>query len=160
MEQGGLSKDELQHLFENLEVLKSLAEQCIASNAKDSRICHPHSDRPVQIASETAPSSDHRQTTADASGRSTESRGGTRAVPSSITSNADTVTHVVLTAESLDQHANIPSHLSFHSTVMPSNGRIRSNALEATDSVDRGSHNRQLISNASNRPQASFEGGR
>ena len=166
MEQTGLSKDDIQDLFRSLDVLSRLSEQCIASNAidaTDSNICHHHSDghfSDVQTG-ETAPSSDRRQTTDDARGRSSGNGVVTRAAPSSISSNADTVTHVDLTAESLDRHANIPSQLSIHSTpVMPSNGCIRSNALEATDSVERGIHNRhsctdqrQLITNATNRSQ-------
>ena len=166
MEQTGLSKDDIQALFENLELLNRLSEQCIASrNAAASRICH-HSDShfsDAQTAAETAPPSDQRQTTADASGRSTESRGGTHAPPSSIRSNAVAVTHVDPTVESIDRgrHANTSS--SFHSTpVTTSNGCIQPLDVVSTpaDSVDRDSHNRQsnadqrqLITKAVNRRQ-------
>ena len=68
MDHCGLSKDDKDALFESLHVLKRLSEDCFASDATDSRICHHHSDAQT---GETTPSrvrqqSAHHGATADA----------------------------------------------------------------------------------------------
>ena len=130
MEHCGLSKDDKDALFESLHVLRRLSEECFASDATDS-------NRPVQIATETAPcvrqqtflhvapsvaqttsSNDRRQTTADAipDERSPTSRAAR-------SSNALETARVDLMAKSFDHHDVVP--LSFYSTVTRMNERIQ-----------------------------------
>ena len=136
MEQGGISKDKLQHLFENLEVLRRLSEECIASSA-DSNTCHHYSD--AQTA-ETAPSSNHRQTTfvtdetSQACVRTTEHESGvaTSTAPSSDRRQTTTVT-VPSSGDGFSiQTSPVTSALS--------DARIRSNALVATAAVPSSNH--------------------
>ena len=132
MDQTGLSKDDIQSLFEDLEVLNRLSEQCSASNS---------------LRNATTP----HVATSDAHVRSTESGGGM-------------ATRARLSTKTVDRrhHTNIVSssnQLSIQTTVTneQSDGRIQAIALVASPvgSVDRRSHNRQSITNAVNRRQAS-----
>ena len=66
-----LSKNDIQQLFESLKLLNRLTEDCFASDARDSRICHHLSDAQTDahecdMAAAAASFSDSHQTTADA----------------------------------------------------------------------------------------------
>ena len=162
MEQGGLTKDELQHLFENLEVLRRLSEECFASDVRDSHIIHHHSDvqtgetTPSRVrqqtflhgatsVAQTTHSNDRRQTSTVAASdeashvQSTVSRGGTRAAPTPI---AHETVRVDLMAKSFEHHDVVP--LSFHSS--PTIDRIQPLDGVSTDSLNRHSNDRFIAS--------------
>ena len=138
MDNAGLSKDDVAYLFSNLETLNQLAEQCIDSKRQDAFV----------EMNEPEPSSiviDRLQTNpviaADAQSTVPGREMATRATTSvNVTPCGNRL---------LSPVTNAPSH-----------GHIQSRALEATDSVNRGSHNRQLISNASNCPHTARESDR
>ena len=139
MERTGLSKDEIQQLFINLELLNHLSEQCIASSA-DSNTCHNHSDAQTaahecDMAAAAASFSDSRQTTADAipDERPPTSRAAR-------TPNALETARVYPMIKTLDHHDVTP--LSFHST--PTNDRIQDTV--STGSLNRHSDDRFITS--------------
>ena len=120
MEHCGLTKDDKDALFESLQLLNRLTEDCFASDATDSNTCHHYSD--AQTA-ETAPSSVRRQTTqhgATADAIPNERAPTSRAAPMP---NARVTARVDLMAKSLDHHDVIP--LSFHQTVTRTNDCIQ-----------------------------------
>ena len=143
MEHGSLSKNDKDALFDSLQLLNRLTEDCIAS---DTNTCHNHSDvqtgettpfrvrqqtflHVAQSVAQTTSSSDRRQTSTVAASdeashvQSTASRGGTRAARSP---NAHVTARADLMAKSFNHHDLAP--LSFGST----------------NSVNRHSNDRQL----------------
>ena len=152
MEHCGLTKDDIQQLFESLELLNRLTEDCFASDARDSHISHHHSDvqtaaHECDMAAAAASFSDSHQTTDDAipNERPPTSRAAR-------TSNAHETARVDLMAKSFDHHDVVP--LSFHSS--PMNDRIQHTV--STESSKRHSNDcsdhRPFIASATNGCQA------
>ena len=121
MEHGGLSKNNKDALFDSLELLNRLTDDCIGSDAPGSNTCHHHSDDQTgeTTSSRVRHQSDHHGATADAT-------------PDERSPNAD------LMAKSFNHHDLAP--LSFYSS--PTIDCIQDTG--STNSVNRHSNDRQL----------------